>query len=255
MKIFSILFLALSLHLHALELKESSGELKEPAKKLLELFDFPTDLPPQQLSLFLETRWLKEDKERWEMTLAFEEKKQQALPILKELNCIESIYPKETFYDYALVFGSIGKTMQRRLDFLYTQWKQGIRIQQVILLSGDRKLDPDRELIPQGCKTEADLFAFLFKEHPLSKLVPSCLVKALKRTLPDGTLSRPNTETTIKEWFASHPTPGKCLCVSTQPFVGYQEAVAKAFAPKTFSFEGIGPGTQTYPTADLDLLT
>ncbi|NGX40088.1 MAG: hypothetical protein KR126chlam1_01428 [Chlamydiae bacterium] len=251
---FLCLFLLLLCNLDALSLKEPTGELKQPATTLLELFDIPSTLTPKELVPYLKAHWLQKGKERWEMEKRCEEKGKAALPLLRALGCINSIHAEKKNYQYALVLGAMGKTMQRRLDFLYKEWKRGVRFDQIVLLTGERDLDPTREKFPEGLKSETDLFLHLFDRHPLKKIAPYTLINSPKQIQKDGSLRRPTTASTMRDWLRSRPSLGDCLAISTQPFVGYQEAVVRAFLPKGFSVEGVGPGTDNcYPTADLDL--
>jgi len=64
----------------------------------------------------------------------------------------------------------------------------------------------------------------------------------------------PTLQSTIRDWMATSPAPGSCLAISTQPFVGYQEAACKFLLSDQYPVEGVGPGTENvYPSADLDL--
>ena len=255
-----IFFLLFSLTLHTLHLTDEKGELIQPAKELLTLFDVPIySSPHSQFSIaeilyYLQNHWMQEGKERWEMENRFEEKRELALPVLKAIGCIETIHAEKTHYRYALVLGSLGKTMQHRLDFLYEEWQKGVRFDQIVLLTGERDLDPKIEEFPPNLRTETELFLYLFQSHPLKMTVPHVVVNSPKQTLPNGTLRRPDTLATVRDWLSLLPTPGSCLAISTQPFVGYQEAVIRFALPPSFELECIGPGTQNvYPNAGMDL--
>lgn len=249
-----IFFLLISLSLQAIELKGLGGKLKESAKDFLSLFDIDEEMPVGELVPHLKDRWVQENLERWEMEGLFEEMKEKALPYLRNLGCIDTIYAETDHYNYALVLGAIGKTMQRRLDFLYEEWQRGVTFDQIVLLSGERDLDPARESYPEGLKTETDLFVYLFENHPLYGIAPHLIIDAPKVVKKSGKIRRPTTASTVKEWLATRPAKGSCLAISTQPFVGYQEAVIKLFLPKGFSVEGVGPGTENmYQTANLDI--
>jgi len=251
-----IFFLLFSLSLHALQLKDRSGDLKKSAKEFLELFDIPSDLPINQLVSLLKEQWWQVNKERWEMQQQFEveEKKDQAFPLLKDLGCIETIKAQKMHYNYALVLGAVGKTMQRRLDFLYEEWKRGVRFDQIVLLTGQRDLNPELESYEKGLKSETDLFVYLFNHHPLKNTAPVIVIDSPKEKLLNGNLRRPNTASTIRDWVATQPKPGSCLTVSTQPFIGYQEAIVKFLLSNQFEIEAVGPGTENvYPSANLDL--
>lgn len=225
-----LFFLLLSFSLHALSLSEN-GRLKPAAKELLSLFN----VPPEEL--------LQTGKEVWEMDRRFEEKRDQALPLLAELQCIGTIRARKEHYSYALVLGATGYAMQKRLDFLYEEWERGVRFDQIVLLTGARDLDPKIEIVPEGLQTETELFVYLFDRHPLNGLVPHVVIDSPKR----GTL-RPNTESTVAEWLKTSPIAGSCLAISTQPFVGRQEAVLRSVLPTCFDVEAIGPQMgQDYP--------
>lgn len=212
--------------------------LKPATQKLLALFDVSEDEVEQQ--------WLQARKERWEMHCSLENKLEIALPTLKEIGCVDAVHAPLEHYDYALVLGAIGPVMQLRLDYLYEEWKRGVRFDQIVLLSGRRDLDPKMEMIPEGAQFETDLFLHLFDRHPLKNLASHLVIDSPKQQLEDGTWRRPTTQSTIEEWLKTSPTPGKCLAASSQPFVGYQEAVIKSILPSTFDVDGVGSEI-TYP--------
>ncbi len=238
-----LFFLLLSISLQALNLKDENGELIPPAKELLALLDVPSDLTLDQLIPYLKQNWLLPNKERWEMGPMFEEKRDLAFPLLKEIGCIHTVHAQKSHYDYALVLGAMEKAMQRRLDFLYEEWQRGIHFDEIVLLTGERDLDPERESFPEELKTETDLFIYLLERHPLKECAPFTVINSPKQKLINGQMRRPNTASTIIDWFQSNPRPGSCLAISTQPFVGYQEAVVQFFLSSEFTVEAIGPGT------------
>lgn len=242
-KIFLLLLLPFALH--AISLHNDQGKLVEPAKQFLSLCGVPKDISDEETLAYLQGNWIQTEKERWEMKEKCEEKRDSALPILRELGCIDPIHAKEGEYDYALVLGALEKSIQQRLNFLHEEWKRGIRFKQVILLTGQRELNPERENFPTGISTETELLVHLFKNSPLHSLVLYVVIDAPQEKQKDGTFKRPNTASTIREWMASSPKPGKCLAVSTQPFVGYQEAVLRYYLPATFTIETVGPRTES----------
>lgn len=239
-----LIFFFLPFFLHALCLHDSQGNLIQPAKKFLTLCEVPKELEGEAILEYLQANWIQAEKERWQMQGKCEEKRERAIPILRELGCIDSIRAKEKEYDYALVLGSLENTMQKRLDFLYQEWKRGVRFKQIVLLTGQRELNPDKENFPPKISTETELFIHLFKNSPLANLVPFVVIDAPQEKRKDGTYNRPNTASTIRSWLASSPKPGKCLAISTQPFVGYQEAVLRFYLPETFTIETVGPATE-----------
>lgn len=233
-KILFLLF-SLLLPLHSVTLYDEKGNLKPAAEEFIELFGLDA------FSL--------QGKERWLLEPVCEDKLDEALPILKRLGCIDSIYAQKKHYQYALVLGSLKRHMQMRLDFLYEEWKKGVRFDEIVLLTGQRDLNPERELYPKDLKTETDLFVYLLENHPLKEIAPFKVIDSPKIRQIDGTLRRPDTATTVRDWKASDPKPGSILVVSTQPFVGYQHAVLRSLLPCAFDLETIGPETGIYPMA------
>ncbi len=56
--------------------------------------------------------------------------------------------------------------MKKRIGFLEKIAKSGVQFKQVVLLSGARPLDPEIETIPEGCQTEGEAMAYLWKACP-----------------------------------------------------------------------------------------
>lgn len=242
-----LFFILISFSVYALQLTEE-GRLVPAAQELVSLMEVPQDLTLNELTSYLLKEWMQGGKERWEMDRRFEDKREQALPLLEQLGCIGAIWPQEDHYSYALVLGATGAIMQSRLDFLYEQWQRGVRFDQIVLLTGARELDPRIEKIPEGVQTETELFVYLFDRHPLKGLSPHVVIDAPKQILEDGTIRRPTTDSTVIQWLKSEPMPGNCLAISTQPFVGCQEAKIRAVIPPQFHIEAVGPQIQKeYP--------
>ena len=97
------------------------------------------------------------------------------------------------------------------------------------------------ETFPDGIKTETELFIYLFEKHPLYGITPHLVIDAPKQILVDGTIRRLNTFSTVVEWLKTNPEKGSCLAISTQPFVGRQEAVLRSLLPIDFEVEAVGP--------------
>lgn len=236
MRKYILFFFSLFLPLYSVTLHDEEGNLKPAAEDFIDLFG------EDALSL-------QAGKERWQLERICDDRLDEALPILRRLGCIDSIHAEKNHYDYALVLGSLKLHMQMRLDFLYEQWKRGVRFDEIVLLTGRRDLNPEREIYPEELKTETDLFVYLFDNHPLKKVAPVKVIDSAKCKREDGMLRRPDTAATIRDWRATNPKAGSVLAVSTQPFVGYQNAVLKSLLPEEFDLEAIGPETEIYPMA------
>lgn len=187
--------------------------------------------------------WMQPGKERWMMKDCCEDRRKEALEILRSLGCLDAIHAKMSQYDYALVFGALSSRVQRRLDFLHAEWQRGVRFDAIIFLTGQRDIEKEREELPEGVASETQMMIRLYRSHPLSQEardLPLVVIDTSKQFDHHGSLRRPNTADTVKAWLKTHPQPGKCLAVSDQPFVCYQDAVIRSLLPEEFSVETVG---------------
>lgn len=223
---------------------------ERPSPVLVQLFNIlgvQTDGTAQSLNRIAQKYFLrKSGQERWEMEKKYEDKRGELLPVFKELNVIDAVWPSEKKYQHIIIHGSTITGMRRRLDFLNTLWDQGIRSETIIFFSGERPLDPtleskevllNQELshIPfrKGWKcpekmpeTEADAARLAWdqmisNEDLRTKNVLFIRVPMIKD--PDtGKPRRPQTKDTIEAWLNKNPVPGKCLAISNNPYIPYQ---------------------------------
>ncbi len=133
---------------------------------------------------------------------------------------------------------------------LEKEWEKGVRFRRLAFLTGERFLDPNLEapLFNLTSKqTEAELMVHLWgKNHAASLMqnIPFTLVNTPGRKGPNGNWQRPTTKDTVLKWLSYTPKPGKCLCISSQPFIGYQHTVLQTYLPKAFSIETVGASTE-----------
>ncbi|HEX4839795.1 MAG TPA: hypothetical protein VFU89_05080 [Rhabdochlamydiaceae bacterium] len=221
----------------------SSSFVNDDLKQLLQVMEVPHDgtLP----SMIKETQktWKRPaGKERWHIENNLSEIQAKAvMDYCSKNRFFTEIMPAKKEYDYAVILGSTVATMKKRIDFLEKIAQLGVQFKQVILLSGARPLDLKVEIAPEGCQTEGEALAFLWKGSPLSKQVPWAQFNCPMTTVLGAPALRPTTADTFKLWLASKPKPGACFMVSNQPFCIYQQLVAEALVPKEFAFETVGP--------------
>jgi len=211
--------------------------------RLLDLLQIPHENNLETIVSITQREWVEPGKERWELKEKYPDKKAHAWPILKTIGCIDAIHAEEKQYDYALVLGALRSRIEKRLNFLYEEWKKGVRFREIVFLTGRRDLNPSLEKVPQGVTSETQLMRFVYDNLPFSKdfrAIPLKVVDAPKQKLEDGSLRRPNTADTVIQWLLGGPKPGKCLSISDQPFAGYQDAVLKLLLPQDFQVETIG---------------
>lgn len=198
--------------------------------------------------------------ERWQI-------KQQAQNLddaLKDkfnaLNFIKEINPPSPFrdYNYIIITGATHKTTQKRINYTANYIQQENEhnkatsntkqnCPKLAILTGSRPLNPLKEDLSLGA-TEAAMIETLIKDSPL-KDYPYVIVDAPMKKDNKGGLIRPNTDDTIYEWLKYNPTPGKCLIISSQPYIQRQEKVFQTLLPQTFKIEAAGPETKNISSA------
>ena len=186
-------------------------------------------------------------------------RKEQVMQILNELGMIAPWTPQRAQYDYVILPGSTVPSMKARLNWLAQQWRNGIRFQQLVVLTGQRPLTPGidhisevmAELLPKKSslpatftganapmhETEAARLLLYYYPYPQGmEKVPVKFVDS-PRIWQGGHWSRCHTATTVKDWLAYSPEPGSMLVISSQPSAHYQDAVFRREMPKSFNIE------------------
>lgn len=221
----------------------TSSFVNDDLKQLLQVMEVPHDGTLPSMIKETQKKWKRPaGKERWHIENNLSEIQAKAVIdyCSKNLFFIE-IMPAKKEYDYAVILGAAVATMKKRIDFLEKIARSGVQFKQVVLLSGARPLDLKIEIAPEGCQTEGEALAFLWKASSLSKQVPWTQFNCPMITVLGVPAQRPTTGDTFNLWLASKPKPGVCFMVSNQPFCVYQQLVAEALMPKEFAFETVGP--------------
>ena len=207
---------------------------------LLESLGVTTGGDLQSIVESTQNHWLQKGKERWEFVPLEEDKKELLLPIFKELRMVDTVNASCNTYDYALIYGATYFSVLKRIKHLIAQFHRGVRFKQVILLTGQRDLNPNENQFP--VQTETEMMLALWETTPMPesmRSLPYLLIDTPKQK-KNGLWMRPTTKDTLIEWLKTNPVPGTCLFVSNQPYSGYQESVARSVLPATFSIETIG---------------
>ncbi len=218
-------------------------ETSTPLLNLLELLHAPHDGTLKDIVNVTQKQWLQIGKERWQFTPIEQEKMAQAFPLLQQIGCIDAIYPSKSSYHYAIILGGTYKRMQARIQHLLSEWEKGLRVKEIVLLSGERLLDQLIEVAALEHETEAKLLRHLWDAMTANtelQHLPVHLVNAPGRWTPEGKWQRPNRKDTWNAWLGSTLLPASCVVVSNQPFVGYDRAVIKTSVPTSFITEVIG---------------
>lgn len=233
---------------------------------LEQLKGIPADqITLQQLVDATQKEWLrKPGSERWQIEEKFPELRTKIIGALDEIGLFTEIKPSDKKYSYCLILGATVQRVRTRLAYAIALYNAGIHFDRIIFLGGQRPLDANIEsaaMLVDPANGELSIRADWQQPAPLPtteygmmKLVydqadmpaafasiPVTFIDSPMQQKPDGTLARPTTGDTIKDWLATEPKTGSCLFISNQPYVGYQDAVARTFMPATFGVETVGP--------------
>lgn len=217
------------------------NEKKQPTRALLRLLDLCGISHQGTLESILsaiQQAWYQRDLERWQFAGRFEEKKDTALEILKELGCIDRVIATRLHYLYGILLGGYTPRMLERVGLLGDEWRRGVRFDHLVVLIGERPLDPATEPLSPLIQHETDMLLHLLKEADLPselRKIPLKLVNVKMKST-----KRPNTLDTIVAWLKDDPQPGTCLIFADQPLLGYFDAVFRTYLPSDFSIETIG---------------
>lgn len=192
-----------------------------------------------------QTQWLQKGKERWEFEERYPQKREQLLPLLQSLGCVENVLPLYQHYDYVLILGGLEQRMKDRVSFFLNLVQNGLTCSKVFLLGGERPLQSHLEAHSEEISTESELLLYLWSEFSTDSPIniPFAFVSTPMKQTPSGT-QRPNTQDTFISWKALGLSPGSCLVISSQPFVGYQHYTALGSIPSYFHIETVGPSSK-----------
>ncbi len=238
-------------------------------QNILTFFGIQPTLSLTELIQETQKKWLRpSDNERWHLSETLSAaQRNNAHRLFEKIGMVYPITPSQKKYCYLLFMGGDIHGMHERLTELAMLLHKGVSISQIIFLTAQRELDPNHESIEKICsilgkenkiqceraaynlKTEYDLLKYMWHESPLAfqvKTSPSFINTPNK--LKNGKLIRATTPDTIIEWLKQKPKPGSCLILSSQPLIGYQEAVARTLLSHNFPIDSYGPASSTTVT-------
>ncbi len=279
------------------------GRPRQALLELLDLFGIEHDgslesiVRATQKNPVVSKRWIRpKGVERWDyVNESFEEKREQALPLLKRLGLMDVIWPGKIYYTYCLVHPNYLQGFRRTMAFLVHLWEQNVRFGDIAFIPGDRDLAPNIESMEQllnnecrylKCKENWSLPAFI--ERYRDKLTKECVSSGLPKNeadmmymvydqaiLPEEFKNlcyfttapkkedgrRPDTKDTIVAWRNKRrPKRGSCLFISQQSYVIYQDSIARTYLPSHLAVETVGPWIEDWDSHAitsiiLDILT
>ncbi len=176
------------------------------------------------------------NQELWEVAPRDDLPLDQAYRLFEQMGMIDSIIACKQHYRYAAILGSTVEIVRDRFLFLKEQWERGVRFSELIIMGAERPLAPFERSTQ---KTETEMMLKLFQELDLPLEWRSMPITVISPPIPEGK-ARPQTMHQFIDWMNIDPEPGSLLVISSQPFVGRQDAVARNHTP--FPVETIGMG-------------
>ena len=210
--------------------------------------------------------WLRQEgKERWEISeLPIDDSiKEKLLVSFANLGCCHEVQPTKKHYKGVILYGGTLSRVCIRLAYLMRLWSEGVRWDEIVLLGSRRPLNPEIEPCDAAILHESNLLALdkhqLAPELPTDeaammqwlvngadfpkdlRAVPVRVIAPAMKIMTDGTIGRPTTADTIKDWLTTYKPEGDYLAISNQPFIGYQDAVGRFYMSPSVQIESVGP--------------
>lgn len=245
----------------------TDGEPNPLLLNILKLFEVEHDGTLTNIRDATQTAWYQAGKLRTEIEERHGTKRDDAMPLFAELGFVGDVNPQCQHYLHALVLGGTVVAVRKRLAFLMKKWNEGMQFNNIHLIASKRPLLPDKEsqnvifnpmnaelpfdvprkTITSVLQNEADMMSTVYalsqNKFPWGDMKMQ-LVSA------ENVGSRPaNTEETLTAWNKLSLMGGKCLIVSSQPYVSFQELIARKVLSKRHArIDAIGydfPGITT----------
>lgn len=267
------LFFSCQLLTHQPILIDDTGK---PSPELLELLattHVEHDGTLESIKNATQKEWLNKIRpgttERWEINQetkeAFEEFREQVIPLCKKIGTFDTLNPEKKKYKYLVILGCRALGMSKRLQYAIELTKSGIKFKKLVFLTGQRPLmheeTPEKvekvftTILQQNGralndedfpKHEAAMIKYLFDhtQIPQSWISKDKLFieSPMWQKEEGGEWLRPTTQHTIEDWMQTNPKPGSILAISDQPHCLYQHEVIKTYMPEIFSVETVGNG-------------
>lgn len=207
-----------------------------------------------------QSKWLRSPhQERWDFDSHVDPNPEKTYALFSELDMTQPIWNSQCEYTYAVILGATVQVMRQRFWFLKQAWEKGVRFKELIILVGDRPLVPALENAaallespypirpnwePTGAlpRNETEAAKLIFDQLDLPqewRKMPHLFVDTPR---PAGE-NRPRTSDTFLYWLQiSPPTRGSFFIVSSQPFIGRQDSIARTYLSSLSEIDTVGEG-------------
>lgn len=218
--------------------------------------------------------WIRDGQNRWKAKQYFNHRRDELVPLMKQLGVIDEVKPTQKQYDYALVSSCKVDVFRKRLAYLEDLWKKGIRFKSLVFLSGWRPLyadETEEELMgknqtilaqrddwKKGARelptNEIEMIPWVFEQSQFFKTMEDIPATYISAPALAGN-PRATTLDKIRAWVSTNPKPGSCLFISDQPYIAYQQLDFQTLMDTRFSVETAGPAADDNTTIEIYLDT
>jgi hypothetical protein len=210
---------------------------------LLKKTNIPHDRTKKTILKETQKEWLRKPmEERWEMKVGqYESEREAFMRAFEALGYVKGHDPKYKSYTGAVVMGATLPRVLKRLNYLLKLLKQGIRIEKIYFLSGQRPLDPKVDILPPGTlvahdtsshQTEVEMMVWVYNQMDFAPYLGDAqpiIIDSSMKMNADGVFVRPITDDTIEELRKTQPMKkGRYLVISNWPYATYQGKVFKS---------------------------
>lgn len=233
------------------------GEITHEVKDLLELTHVESDGTLTDTIEQTQKHWLrKPGQERWDIEQYVTDNERQIRSIFDSLGMVKALVPQYQEYDYVFILGALFGRIKTRLDYAIELFQQGIRFKKLVFLGGARPVVPKQgenlenyakvlgldQINDDEPQTEAEIMKLVYNYAQMPEGMKDIPVEFIDVPMvtTDSGVRRPATEDIINGWLAGNQPSGRCLFISNQPYVGFQDAVVKTYMPDTFTTETVG---------------
>lgn len=185
----------------------------------------------------IQREWIQPSKD--DLADLIEDQRSKVLDLATDMGLFKEISPSRPYYDYAFLWGKTIPDIQKKLTLLLRLIEKGLKVRQIVILTGLRILNPKTEVLSEICDTEEEAVQILWKLAPLSEEVKKIAVTFCNTPMiiQEGKTREPDDRDKIATWLATHPKVGKCLLLSIQPYSFYERALFRSVVPQEFKVE------------------
>lgn len=225
--------------------------------KLLEISDVSHDGRLQSVIDAAQNSWLRPNgKERWEIEYVADP---DIIDLATALGFVNEIKPRKMHYSTAAVFGGTALSFRARFGYLVQLWKEGVRFDKIVFLTGRRPLSPEKEnaqiltqtdhpqlpakkdwsfsgLLPTD---ETEMTLFLYEQADLPEDLRNIPYEIISVSMKGN--ERPTTLDTLLAMKESDKQANNVLFISSQPYCFYQHETARGVF-KGVEIETVGIG-------------